>query len=65
MESAVNEIVAKRINKKQQMRWCRATVQPFLDVRTAVLNDTLEAAFRRRYPGFRPANDDEATAAAA
>jgi len=26
-------------------------------VRTAVLNDTLEDAFRRRHPGFRPAND--------
>jgi hypothetical protein len=57
VESAVNEIVAKRMNKRQQMRWDRATVQPFLDVRTAVLNDTLEDAFRRRYPGFRPAND--------
>ncbi len=65
VESAVNEIVAKRMNKKQQMRWSRATVQPFLDVRTAVLNDTLEDAFRHRYPGFRPANDDGATAAAA
>jgi hypothetical protein len=65
VESAVNEIVAKRMNKKQQMRWCRATVQPFLDVRTAVLNDMLEAAFRRRYPGFRPTNDDEATTAEA
>jgi hypothetical protein len=31
-------------------------VQPFLDVRTAVLNDTLEDAFPRRYPSFRPAN---------
>jgi len=30
------------MNKKQQMRWSRARVQPFLDVRTAVLNDTLE-----------------------
>jgi len=58
VESAVNEIIAKRMNKKQQMRWNRATVQPFLDVRTAVLNDTLEDAFRHRYPGFRPANDD-------
>jgi hypothetical protein len=38
-------------------------VQPFLDVRTAVLNDTLESAFRKRYPGFRPANDNKATAA--
>jgi len=66
VESAVGEIVAKRMNKKQQMRWSRATVQPFLDVRTAVLNDTLENAFRSRHPGFRPANDDhKATAAAA
>ncbi len=66
VESAVNEIVAKRMNKKQQMRWSRATVQPFLDVRTAVLNDTLEDAFRHRHPGFRPANDDHrATTAAA
>jgi len=27
--------------------------------------DTLEDAFRRRYSGFRPANDDEITATAA
>ena len=68
VESAVDEIVAKRMNKKQQMRWNRATVQPFLDVRTAVLNDTLEDTFRRRHRGFRPrpANDDRrATTAAA
>jgi len=65
VESSVNEIIAKRMNKKQQMRWNRATVQPFLDVRTTVLNDTLADAFRHRYPGFRPANDDEAIALAA
>ena len=65
VESAVNEIVAKRMNKAQQMRWNRATVQPFLDVRTAVLNGTLEDAFRQRYPGFRPANDDHKVTAAA
>src|SRR5215217_8764984 len=65
VESAVNEMVAKRLNKKQQMRWNRATVQPFLDVRTAVLNGTLEDAFRQRYPGFRPANDDQALPEAA
>ncbi len=65
VESAVNEIVAKRMTKRQQMRWDRATVQPFLDVRTAVLNGTLEGAFRRRYPGFRPANDGAALPAAA
>ena len=65
VESAVNEIVAKRMNKAQQMRWNRATVQPFLDVRTAVLNSTLEDAFRRRHPGFRPANDEQALPKAA
>ena len=68
VESAVNEIIAKRMNnmnKKQQMRWNRATAQPFLDVRTAVLNHTLEDTFRHRYPGFRPTNDDKAIALAA
>ena len=65
VESAVNEIVAKRMTKRQQMRWNRATVQPFLDVRTAVLNGTLEGAFQRRYPGFRPANDGATLPAAA
>jgi hypothetical protein len=64
-ESAVNEIVAKRTNKKQQMRCDRTTVQTFLDVRTAVLNETLEDAFRYRYPGFRPSNDDHVPSEAA
>jgi hypothetical protein len=64
VESAVNEIIAKRMNKKQQMRWNRTTVQSFLDVRTAVLNDKLEDAFRHRYPGFRP-NDDQVLSEAA
>jgi hypothetical protein len=57
VESAVNEIVAKRMNKKQQMRWNRMTVQRFLGVRAAVLNGTLENAFRQHYPSFRPSND--------
>ncbi len=57
VESAINEIISKRMIKKQQMRWNRWTVQPFLDVRVAVLDGTLEASFRRSYPKFRPAND--------
>ncbi len=65
VESAVDEIIAWRTAKAQQMRWSRATVQPFLDVRTAVLNDTLEGAFRRCHPGFRPTNDDRRPIAAA
>jgi len=52
------------MNKKQQMRWNRTTVQPFLDVRTAVLDATLEDAFRSRYRCFRPADGEGTTAAA-
>jgi hypothetical protein len=65
VESAVDEIISWRMAKAQQMRWSKATVPAFLDVRTAVLNNTLEAAFRRRHLGFRPANDDQRLAAAA
>jgi hypothetical protein len=54
VESAVNEIVAKRMVKKQQMRWNRYTVQSFRDVRIQVLNSTLEDAFRHWHKGFRP-----------
>jgi hypothetical protein len=53
VESAVNEIIAKRMAKKQQMRWNRHTIQPFLDVRVHVLNGTLEDAFRHWHRGFR------------
>jgi hypothetical protein len=56
-ESAVNEIIAKRMAKKQQMRWNRHTVQLFLGVRIHVLNGTLEDAFRHWHQGFRPQAD--------
>ena len=57
VESAVNEIIAKRMVKKQQMRWNHFTVQRFLDVRIHVLNGTLEDAFRHWHKGFRPVAD--------
>jgi hypothetical protein len=57
VESAVNEIIAKRMVKKQQMRWNRQTVQRFLDVRIHVLNGTLEDAFRHWHKGFQPVVD--------
>jgi hypothetical protein len=41
------------------MEW----LHPLLDVRAAVLNETLEGAFRRRYPDFRPVNQNIETAA--
>ena len=64
-ESAVNEIIAKRMTKRQQMRWNRHTVQPFLDVRLHVLNGTLEDAFRHWHKGFRPQGEPTQRATAA
>ena len=55
VESTVNEIVSRRMVKRQQMRWNRETVQPFLMVRVHVLNATLEDAFRHWHRAFRPA----------
>lgn len=60
VESAVNELLSKRMIKKQQMRWNRWTVQPFLDVRIAVLNKTLAGSFKRLYPDFQPNNENHA-----
>ena len=65
VESAVNEIIAKRMVKKQQIRWNRYTVQSFLDVRIHVLNGTLEDAFRQWHKGFRPVADQTDLALAA
>jgi hypothetical protein len=65
VESAVNEIVARRMIKKQQMRWNRWTVQPFLDVRVAVLNGTLLRSLRKVFPNFRPADNPGPIALAA
>ena len=65
VESTVNEIIAKRMVKKQQMRWSRHTVQAFLNVRVHVLNATLEDAFRHWHRGFRPLVDLLQPAAAA
>ena len=62
-ESAVNQIVAKRLItlanavlsvEQPQMRWNRDTVQLFFTVRVAVLDDTLEQTFRTWHASFRP-----------
>jgi hypothetical protein len=50
-ESAVNQVVAKRMVKKQQMRWTPRGAH-LLQVRTRVLNDQLAGDFHRWYPGL-------------
>jgi hypothetical protein len=54
VESTVNQVVSKRMVKKQQMAWTERGAHLSLQVRTRVLNGELEETFRRWYPKFRP-----------
>ena len=56
-ESAVNQVVSKRMVKKQQMRWSESGAHNLLQVRTKVLNDELRETFVRWYPGMQ-ANEE-------
>jgi len=47
VESTVNQVVSKRMVKKQQMRWSQQGAHLLLQVRTRVLNDELREIFQR------------------
>ena len=51
-ESAVNQVVAKRFLKKQQMRWSPRGAHLLLQIRTRILDETLADDYRRWYPEF-------------
>ena len=53
VESTVNEVVAKRMVKKQQMQWSPQGAHYLLQARTAVLNDELRSQFEAWYPGMK------------
>ena len=53
-ESTVNQVISKRMVKKQQMRWTPSGAHLLLQVRTRVLNDDLRPTFERWYPGLKP-----------
>lgn len=57
VESAVNQVVAKRFVKKQQMRWSMSGAHFLLQIRTRVLNDELRSCFEQWYPALA-ANDE-------
>jgi hypothetical protein len=57
VESAVNQVVSKRMVKKQQMRWSPRGAHLLLQVRTRVLNDDLADDFHRWYPSFTHTSD--------
>ena len=53
-ESAVNQVVSKRMVKKQQMRWTPRGAHLLLQLRTHVRGNDLAGDFDRWYPGFHP-----------
>jgi hypothetical protein len=53
-ESTVNQVISKRMVKKQQMRWTPRGAHLLLQVRMHVLNDALRPRFERWYPGLKP-----------
>ena len=61
-ESAVNQVISKRMVKKQQMRWTPRGAH-LLQVRTRVLNDQLASDFHRWYPGLHRMPDPVALVA--
>ena len=62
-ESTVNQVVSKRMVKKQQMRWTRRGAHLLLQVRTQVLNDDWRDTFCRWYPSMSKTEDSDACAA--
>jgi hypothetical protein len=53
VESTINQVVSKRMVKKQQMQWTPLGAHLLLQVRTQVLNGDWEGTFREWYPGFQ------------
>ena len=56
VESAVNQLIDKRMSKSQQMRWDPRSAHLLLQVRVRVIDGQLRDDFARWYPGF-PALD--------
>jgi len=54
VESAINQVVSKRMVKKQQMGRSQRGAHLLLQIRTRVLDEEWENTFRRWYPDFRP-----------
>ena len=63
VESTVNQVVSKRMVKKQQMRWSQKGAHLLLQIRTRVLNDELREVFRQWYPNFAQGDEDRRLAA--
>jgi len=52
VESTINQLIARRFVKRQQMRWIPRGAHLLLQIRAQALNDDLHATFERWYPGL-------------
>jgi hypothetical protein len=64
VESTVNQVISRRMVKKQQMQWTPRGAHPLLQMRTRVFNGDLEDVFRLHYASFRPPHDASLSEAA-
>ena len=63
VESTVNEVVSRRMVKKQQMRWTKRGAHLLLQVRNQTLNDDLKETYGRWYPAMNRAESSTQLAA--
>jgi hypothetical protein len=60
VESAINQVVSKRMVKKQQMRWTDRGAHLLLQVRTRVLNEDWRSTLSHWYPAMQETCDAKA-----
>ena len=60
VESAINQVVSKRMVKKQQMRWTDRGAHLLLQVRTRVLNEERRSTLSHWYPAMQETCDAKA-----
>jgi hypothetical protein len=58
VESAINQIVDKRMEKRQSMRWTPRGAHLLLQARAYVLNSDLDRLIRRYYLASRSSRAD-------
>ena len=63
VESAVNQVVSKRMVKRQQMRWTKRGAHLLLQVPTREINQDLRNTFCHWYPGLEPNTEQRPLAA--
>ena len=56
MESAVNQLIDKRMSKSKQMRWSPLGAHALLQVRAVLVDGRLYGTFARWFPGFAGKN---------